>query len=185
MAQILAAYLTAIKTITPQDKEHTHRAALENLLNALKNELATQHKATHTTQNAAANFSNSTQNSAQTQIYEAKDLQKFTIIHEPNNDKSGLSAPDFQVKVPTGLTLGYIENKRVGENLQNLIDGANKDEKSQIARYLKLSDNLILMDYLNFWRVRKDERGKILQSYKKIQQIYQILNKIHYNFSNF
>ena len=101
MAEILANYLTAIKTITPQDKEHTHRSSLENLLNAIKNELSVSEK----------------------------DLQKFTIIHEPNNDKSGLGAPDFQVKVPSGLTLGYIENKRVGENLQNLIDTANKDKK--------------------------------------------------------
>ena len=59
---LLTNYLTAIKTIRPQDKEHTHRSALEKLLNDLKNELSVSEK----------------------------DLQKFTIIHEPNNDKSGL-----------------------------------------------------------------------------------------------
>ena len=52
-----------------------------------------------------------------------------------------------------------------------LIDEANKDEKAQIAKYLKLNSNLILTDYLRFWRVRKDEKGKILVNEKEKVQI--------------
>lgn len=45
--------------------------------------------------------------------------------------------------------------------MQGLIDEANKDNKAQLAKYLKLSPNLILTDYLRFWRVGKNEKGKI------------------------
>ena len=45
--------------------------------------------------------------------------------------------------------------------MQGLIDEANKDDKAQLAKYLKLSPNLILTDYLRFWRVSKNEKGKI------------------------
>lgn len=91
----------------------------------------------------------------------------INIHHEPNNDKSGLGAPDFQI-LSKGLTLGYIENKRVGADLQALINEANKNENAQIAKYLNLSPNLILTDYLRFLLLgrsgNKDEnkKGKII-----------------------
>lgn len=53
-------------------------------------------------------------------------------------------------------------------DLESLITQANKDTTSQIAKYLHLSPNLILTDYLRFIRVHKDERGvvRIAQSVK-------------------
>ena len=59
------------------------------------------------------------------------------------------------------LTLGYIENKRVNAPLSRLIDESEADPKAQIAKYLTLSDNLILTDYLRFLRVGKAPNGKI------------------------
>ena len=59
------------------------------------------------------------------------------------------------------LTLGYIENKRVNADLSRLIDESNANPKAQIAKYLTLSDNLILTDYLRFLRIAKAPNGKV------------------------
>ena len=138
----LQIYLTEIGQIDKKSKELSFRTKLEKFFNDIKNELAKTHK----------------------------DFDKIAIKQEPNNDKSGLGAPDFCI-IGNGLTLGYIENKRVNADLSALIDEANKDEKAQIAKYLKLNSNLILTDYLRFWRVRKDEKGKILVNEKEKVQI--------------
>lgn len=65
-------------------------------------------------------------------------------------------------KSQSGLTLGYIENKRVNANLAELIIESNANPRAQIAKYLTLSDNLILTDYLRFLRIAKDDKGKII-----------------------
>ncbi|WP_051397633.1 type ISP restriction/modification enzyme [Helicobacter macacae] len=139
---MLSEYLSAISGIKQSDKEHTHRSALQRLLESIKNELATTHK----------------------------DFANLSIIHEPNNDKSEnkAGAPDFQVNCgfsPAGgggnLTLGYIENKRVNADLAELINKSNTNPREQIAKYLTLSDNLILTDYLRFLRLSKAPNGKI------------------------
>ena len=141
--QILQAYLESIKDIKESDNEHTYRTPLENLLNALKNELYKD---------------NRTQ------------LKGIKIYQEKSEVKKALGTPDFRV-FSTDLMLGLVENKRVSKSdktLQELIDKANKDENAQIARYLRLCNNLILTDYLRFWRVIKNDNGKIevLQSQK-------------------
>ncbi|WP_258864419.1 type ISP restriction/modification enzyme [Helicobacter sp. MIT 01-3238] len=139
---ILSEYLSAISGISESDKEHTHRSALQTLLESIKDELATTHK----------------------------DFANLSIIHEPNNDKSEnkAGAPDFQVNCgfsPAGgggnLTLGYIENKRVNADLAELINKSNTNPREQIAKYLTLSDNLILTDYLRFLRIAKAPNGKV------------------------
>lgn len=117
--QILQPYLTQIQNINPQDKEHTYRTYLQNLLESLK-----------------ANLRN-------------KDLQSLHIKHEPNNDKEGRGAPDFLIQ-NQGLNIGYIENKRVNADLDSIA------LNPQIEKYLRLSDNLMLTDYLRFCLVRKD-----------------------------
>ena len=68
---ILSNYLNAISGISEGDKEHTHRSALQSLIESIKDELSTTHK----------------------------DFAHISIIHEPNNDKSQnkAGAPDFQV----------------------------------------------------------------------------------------
>lgn len=81
-----------------------------------------------------------------------KALQSIHIKHEPNNDKEGRGAPDFLI-TKDSLTLGYIENKRVNADLDSI------SQSPQIEKYLRLSDNLMLTDYLRFCLVRKNDKG--------------------------
>ncbi|MGL2422601.1 type ISP restriction/modification enzyme [Helicobacter pylori] len=78
--------------------------------------------------------------------------KEFKIEHEPNRDKQG-GQPDFRVSYQ-GLNIGYIENKRVGTDLNQLL------ESDQILKYLELNPNLMLTDYLNFVWVGKDENNE-------------------------
>ncbi|WRE19280.1 N-6 DNA methylase [Helicobacter pylori] len=80
--------------------------------------------------------------------------KEFKIEHEPKKDKQG-GQPDFRVSFQ-GLNIGYIENKRVGTNLSQLL------KNKQILKYLELNPNLMLTDYLNFVWVGKDEENKPL-----------------------
>ncbi|WP_367700352.1 type ISP restriction/modification enzyme [Helicobacter pylori] len=80
--------------------------------------------------------------------------KEFKIEHEPNRDKQG-GQPDFRVSYQ-GLHIGYIENKRVGTNLNQLL------KSDQVLKYLELNPNLMLTDYLNFVWVGKDEENKPL-----------------------
>ncbi len=80
--------------------------------------------------------------------------KEFKIEHEPNRDKQG-GQPDFRIS-HQGLSIGYIENKRVGTNLSQLL------KSDQILKYLELNPNLMLTDYLNFVWVGKDEENKPL-----------------------
>ncbi|MGL2524927.1 type ISP restriction/modification enzyme [Helicobacter pylori] len=76
--------------------------------------------------------------------------KEFKIEHEPER-KQG-SQPDFRVSFQ-GLNIGYIENKRVGTNLSQLL------KSDQVLKYLELNPNLMLTDYLNFMWVGKDEKN--------------------------
>ncbi|PDX33215.1 DNA methyltransferase, partial [Helicobacter pylori] len=78
--------------------------------------------------------------------------KEFKIEHEPNRDKQG-GQPDFRISYQ-GLNIGYVENKRVGTDLNQLL----KDD--QVLKYLELNPNLMLTDYLNFVWVGKDEENK-------------------------
>uniref|UniRef100_UPI003466CD8A type ISP restriction/modification enzyme n=1 Tax=Helicobacter pylori TaxID=210 RepID=UPI003466CD8A len=83
--------------------------------------------------------------------------KEFKIEHEPKRDKQG-GQPDFRVSYQ-GLNIGYIENKRVGTDLDKLLKSEKND---QILKYLELNPNLMLTDYLNFMWVGKDEENKPL-----------------------
>ncbi len=76
--------------------------------------------------------------------------KEFKIEHEPKRDQG--SQPDFRISYQ-GLNIGYIENKRVGEDLNRLL------ENKQIRKYLELNPNLMLTNYLNFMWVGKDENN--------------------------
>lgn len=80
--------------------------------------------------------------------------KEFKIEHEPNRDKQG-GQPDFRISFQ-GLNIGYIENKRVGTNLSQLL------KSDQVLKYLELNPNLMLTDYLNFVWVGKDENNEPL-----------------------
>ncbi|WRB94336.1 N-6 DNA methylase [Helicobacter pylori] len=76
--------------------------------------------------------------------------KEFKIEHEPKKEQG--SQPDFRVSFQ-GLNIGYIENKKAGENLRQLL------KEDQIRKYLELNPNLMLTDYLNFMWVGKDENN--------------------------
>ncbi len=76
--------------------------------------------------------------------------KEFKIEHEPKRDQG--SQPDFRVSFQ-GLNIGYIENKRVGFNLSQLL------KEDQIRKYLELNPNLMLTNYLKFMWVGKDENN--------------------------
>ncbi|GAA8601663.1 DNA methyltransferase [Helicobacter pylori] len=76
--------------------------------------------------------------------------KEFKIEHEPKRERE--SQPDFRISYQ-GLNIGYIENKRVGTNLSQLL------KSDQILKYLELNPNLMLTDYLNFMWVGKDENN--------------------------
>ena len=69
------------------------------------------------------------------------------VIHEPKRDKTKLGAPDFKIKLNEAI-LGYLETKPIGENLDTVLQSA------QIAKYKRLSGNLILTDYLEWLWLR-------------------------------
>ncbi|TPH38758.1 N-6 DNA methylase [Helicobacter pylori] len=76
--------------------------------------------------------------------------KEFKIEHEPKKEQG--SQPDFRVSFQ-GLNIGYIENKRAGIDLRELL------KSDQIRKYLELNPNLMLTDYLNFAWVGKDENN--------------------------
>ncbi|GAA8118583.1 DNA methyltransferase [Helicobacter pylori] len=76
--------------------------------------------------------------------------KEFKIEHEPKREQG--SQPDFRVSFQ-GLNIGYIENKKAGVNLSQLL------KEDQIRKYLELNPNLMLTDYLNFMWVGKDENN--------------------------
>ncbi|GAA7461480.1 DNA methyltransferase [Helicobacter pylori] len=76
--------------------------------------------------------------------------KEFKIEHEPKKEQG--SQPDFRVSFQ-GLNIGYIENKKAGANLSQLL------KSDQIRKYLELNPNLMLTDYLNFVWVGKDENN--------------------------
>ncbi|WRA93652.1 N-6 DNA methylase [Helicobacter pylori] len=78
---------------------------------------------------------------------------EFEIEHEPKRERG--SQPDFRISYQ-GLNIGYIENKKVGTDLNRLL------KSDQVLKYLELNPNLMLTDYLNFVWVGKDEENKPL-----------------------
>lgn len=85
-------------------------------------------------------------------IQEKAASTNIKIIHEPNNDKEGRGAPDFLI-TQDSLILGYIENKRINEDLNKIL------QTQQIKKYLDLSLNLILTDYLRFCLIGLDNKN--------------------------
>jgi hypothetical protein len=69
------------------------------------------------------------------------------VQNEPKRE-AGKGAPDFKV-TKSGLILGYVENKGIDENLNKVL------KSEQIKKYLSLSKNIILTDYLDFIWINK------------------------------
>ena len=74
----------------------------------------------------------------------------ITIIHEPKRDKNKLGAPDYKIKFNES-TVGYLETKAIGENLDEVL------KSDQIAKYKRLSENIVVTDYLEWIWLRSDQ----------------------------
>ena len=72
------------------------------------------------------------------------------VQHEPIRDKSGLGSPDFKV-TRGGRIAGYVEVKTIDEPLSKVL------RSDQIKKYRKLSDNIVLTDYLDFCWIKPDD----------------------------
>lgn len=68
---------------------------------------------------------------------------RLRIQHEPKRDRGGGGSPDYMVKRDARI-VGYVEVKTIDEALSKVL------RSDQIKKYQKLSDNLILTDYLEF-----------------------------------
>jgi hypothetical protein len=75
-----------------------------------------------------------------------------SVTHEPKRI-AGKGAPDFKFS-KAGMIVGYVEAKAPGTPLRPLF---NDD---QIKRYIQLSPNLVLTDYLTFVHIREGKPGK-------------------------
>jgi len=69
------------------------------------------------------------------------------VRHEPRRDKDGAGSPDFKI-TRGGRIAGYVEVKTIDENLSKVL------KSEQLTKYRKLSDNIILTDYLDFWWIK-------------------------------
>jgi N-6 DNA methylase len=78
----------------------------------------------------------------------ARVAPKVRIQQEPlrQGDKG---APDFKV-TQTGMILGYVENKPIDTDLNRVL------KSEQIKKYLDLTGNLLLTDYLHFIWIKGD-----------------------------
>ncbi|OQX25815.1 MAG: hypothetical protein BWK80_13715, partial [Desulfobacteraceae bacterium IS3] len=66
----------------------------------------------------------------------------ISILHEGKRE-GGFGAPDFSIRRIENI-IGYIENKKIGENLDNVL------KSEQIRKYQQLSDNILITDYLEW-----------------------------------
>jgi len=85
-----------------------------------------------------------------------KDL---SVLHEPKRE-SGFGAPDFKIKTKGEAILGYVENKKLSEDLDSIL------KSDQIKKYQSLSDNILLTNYIEWiWIKDSDviDRAKLCE----------------------
>ena len=78
---------------------------------------------------------------------------EIKIIHEESRANSQISmfgTPDFTVK-KGALIIGYVENKKIGENLEKII------KSDQIKKYQQLNDNILITNYCDWLLLTKGE----------------------------
>ncbi len=90
--------------------------------------------------------------------------QRTTILHEPRRQgKNG--SPDFMITVKESI-IGYIENKKILQNLDEIIFS------EQIEKYKKLSNNLLITNYVEFVWIRDNEISR-----ERLCEVTDIENK--------
>ncbi len=86
-------------------------------------------------------------------VFSAEAMQPGLLVQHEAGRQGDKGAPDFKIKL-NGMILGYVEVKEIGANLDKVL------KSDQIAKYRKLSNNIIITDYLQFIRI--DDTGKVL-----------------------
>ena len=102
------------------------------------------------------------------------------VLHEPKR-KDNYGSPDFKIYTDSSI-IGYLENKKIAENLDKVIESA------QIKKYRELSPNILLTNYLDFIWIKDDnfqretlcdasdlENKKFKPNENKIEKIKSIL----------
>jgi hypothetical protein len=107
------------------------KAVFQTYLHSLRQDR--EHKTEHSDRGALETMLNAAAHAADPGI---------RIIHEAKK-VAGTGAPDFKI-MKAAMILGYVENKTVGENLDQIL------KSDQIKRYKALSNNVLLTDYLQF-----------------------------------
>ncbi len=74
---------------------------------------------------------------------------KVSILHEPKREGK-FGSPDFKISETENI-IGYIENKKVDEKLDKIL------KSDQIIKYKKLSDNIILTNYIEWIWIKEGE----------------------------
>jgi len=75
-------------------------------------------------------------------------INEIKILHEPKR-KENYGSPDFKIYSASSI-IGYVENKKIGENLNKII------ASPQIQKYRELSPNLLITNYLDFVWIKGD-----------------------------
>jgi hypothetical protein len=86
------------------------------------------------------------------QAFASKQNRHNLVVHEPGR-QGDKGAPDYKVR-HSGQIIGYVENKKIDDDLNKVAKGA------QIKRYVQLSNNILLTDYLSFFWIKD---GKIAE----------------------
>ena len=76
--------------------------------------------------------------------------KEIKILHEPKRNKEGFGSPDFQILTDASV-IGYLENKKIGEDLQKTI------KSEQIKKYQQLSHNILVTNYLHWIWLKDNE----------------------------
>lgn len=77
---------------------------------------------------------------------------KVKVLHEPKREGK-FGSPDFKI-THTESIIGYIENKKIEENLDKIL------KSDQIKKYQKLSDNILITNYIDWIWIKGGEIQK-------------------------
>lgn len=77
---------------------------------------------------------------------------KIKILHEPKREGK-FGSPDFKITISDSI-VGYVENKKIEENLDKIL------KTDQIEKYKKLSENIILTNYIEWIWIKKGDINK-------------------------
>jgi len=121
--------------------------ALEKYYKNIKDKITTNIASEHSLRTALENLLNS---------FKPDDVK---IIQESKKEEYEQGTPDFKIfkridpkeSLSYNLLIGYIETKKINENLNKII------ETEQIKKYLEVSSNIILTDYNRFIHLSYDK----------------------------